>query len=218
MEKLLLTNLDIERFKTKFIKDTPPKCWNWIAGLSTQRYGKFSIKHKCYGAHRVAYSIYYRINPLKKYVCHRCDNPKCVNPKHLFLGTAQDNKNDCVKKKRHAFGDNHWTILHPERITFRGNNHWTRKFPEKVLRGNKHFLHNHPEFAARGIYSGRYTHPERNARGEKNGSAKLTPKEVIEIRKQYSSNKFTVRKLAKIHRVSKSLISAIIMKHIWKHI
>jgi len=213
----ILSKSDITRFLSKFIKSTPKKCWEWKASLSSNGYGKFSIKHKCYGAHRIAYFLYHKIDPFNKLICHHCDNKKCVNPKHLFLGTSQDNRDDCVKKKRHAFGDRNGGHLYPERLPH-GDNHWTHKHPEKLLRGDKHPLHLHPEWAARGIYSGQYTHPERTARGEKNGSAKLNSKEIIKIRKQFFSHKFTYRQLAKIYKVSKSLIGAIVNKQVWTHI
>ena len=214
---ILLSELDIKRFKTKFIKSSPHKCWEWKAGLSSNGYGKFSINHKCYGTHRIAYFLHYKIDPIDKFVCHHCDNKKCVNPHHLFLGTQLDNIRDCVKKGRNAFGDRNAGHLYPERLPH-GDNHWTHKHPEKLLRGNKHPLCIHPEWAARGKNSGRYTHPETTARGEKSGTSKLTNKKIIEIRKKYSSHKFTYRQLTKIYKVSKSLIGAIVNRQIWKHI
>ncbi len=217
MNRLLLSKSDIVRFKTKFTKKSFRKCWDWEAGIDNRGYGKFFANGKGAIAHRIAYLLYHKVDPFPKLVCHHCDNKKCVNPHHLFLGTYQDNKDDCVKKGRQASGDRNGVRLHPECLK-RGNDHWTRKHPEKVPRGNKHFLHTHPEFAARGINSGRYTHPETTARGERNGSTKLTSQQVIEIREQYSSNKFTCQQLAKIYKVSGSLISAITKRKIWVHI
>ncbi len=218
---LILSKSDINRFLSKFIQGTPKECWEWKAGLSSRGYGKFSVRNngnkKTIGTHRIAYFLYYKTQPRNNLVCHHCDNPKCVNPKHLFLGTHQDNRTDCVQKKRHAFGDRSGARLHPERLC-RGDNSWTRKYPERLPRGDEHWTHKKPHLLARGIYSGRYTHPESNARGENNGSAKLNLKVVVKIRKQYASGKFTCRKLAKIYKVSKSLISAIIQRHIWRHI
>lgn len=96
-----------ERFK-KFIK-TSDSCWEWQGGKDTKSYGVFTIKKKQYKAHRVMYSLSNNI-PLRELrhlcVCHTCDNPSCVNPDHLWLGTQQDNMDDMVKKGRAATGVN----------------------------------------------------------------------------------------------------------------
>lgn len=58
-------------------------------------------------AHRVAYERVHGPVPDGKNVLHHCDNPPCCNPSHLFVGTATDNSNDKVEKKRHSFGAKH---------------------------------------------------------------------------------------------------------------
>lgn len=75
------------------------KCWNWEGCKSKQGYGQFSIKQS-YPAHRLSFFINNNVDPLQMLVCHTCDNTSCVNPKHLFLGTNQDNVDDKMKKGR----------------------------------------------------------------------------------------------------------------------
>lgn len=88
-----------ERFLKKVKKTLG--CWEWTANKDFSGYGTFRVGNKIKKAHRVAYMLYVGEIPKGKNVCHKCDNPGCVNPKHLWIGTQQENMIDCVKKKRH---------------------------------------------------------------------------------------------------------------------
>ncbi len=86
-------------------------CWNWTGCCKSDGYGKISINKKSIIAHRYSWNIHFgRIPKDKPCVLHHCDNPKCVNPKHLFLGTMKDNSDDMIIKKRDrkASGENHY--------------------------------------------------------------------------------------------------------------
>lgn len=96
--ELCLKKSLIERFESHFTKTDG--CWEWMATRSINGYGRINIDGKYYGAHRVAYNLYIGDLPDNMCVCHHCDNPGCVNPSHLFLGTRSDNMKDCVKKGR----------------------------------------------------------------------------------------------------------------------
>ena len=92
-----MKNTNIERF-WKYVEKTE-SCWNWIGSLNRGGYGNFwdSQKKKIVSAHRFSYMIYFG-DPSPLNVLHTCDNPRCVNPSHLWEGTHQENIQDAKEK------------------------------------------------------------------------------------------------------------------------
>lgn len=82
--------------------DRSGACWLWTGARTTAGYGSFRTAGKAWLAHRLAWFLLHGENPGKLFVCHRCDNPPCINPLHLFLGTAKDNAADMSTKQRAA--------------------------------------------------------------------------------------------------------------------
>jgi hypothetical protein len=91
-----------ERFFEKVAIIPFHDCWEWVAAKNEKGYGKFSIgtTHTNLKAHRVSWMLANGSIPDGLFVCHRCDNPGCVRPDHLFLGTPKDNMIDKVRKGR----------------------------------------------------------------------------------------------------------------------
>lgn len=86
---------------------TSDGCWEWNRRRDKDGYGQLTIKGRPYGAHVVSYVIHAGDVPPNMFVLHKCDNPPCCNPEHLFLGTHDDNVRDRDSKGRQAHGEGH---------------------------------------------------------------------------------------------------------------
>jgi hypothetical protein len=117
LEKMVNSEVDQERFWEKVKVESTDKCWPWMGLLFNDGdgYGQFTmccggrdkiIKHR-FRAHRIAYLLAYGHLPDDLCVCHTCDNPPCMNPYHLFLGTPIQNAQDRTNKQRDAKGEQH---------------------------------------------------------------------------------------------------------------
>ena len=89
-----------ERFLKHVNFSSPDQCWVWGSCRNLHGYGKAHHNGKFYLANRLAYLLFVGPIPDGLFVCHKCDNPPCVNPKHLFLGTRSDNMLDSYRKGR----------------------------------------------------------------------------------------------------------------------
>ena len=127
----------------------------------TETYGSLSLHGKKYGAHRLAYMIAHNVElGPRDFICHTCDNPKCINADHLFLGNNSINMLDAVAKGRN-----------------------------------------------------RYFKPD--VRGEKNGSAKLTEEDVLEIRRLVANGRMQRETAYRFH-VHESLVNHIVHRRAWR--
>lgn len=92
----------VQRFWAKVDKSGPNGCWVWIGDRvrGPHRYGRLWTNRRPKLAHRISWEIHVGPIPSGALVCHHCDNPPCVNPEHLFLGTDRDNNHDMIAKGR----------------------------------------------------------------------------------------------------------------------
>ena len=130
-------------------------CWEWLRHLNQGGYGTVKHHQRQWMAHRLAWRCFQGPIPDALVVCHRCDNRRCVNPEHLFLGTALDNMRDMIAKGR-----------------------------------------------------------KRAAKGEQSGVAKLTERQVLEIRQDLRPQHVIAKELG----ISQSLVSMIHDGKGWKHV
>lgn len=93
-----LTNKELTRFWAKVEKRA--SCWTWTGATKQGGYGKVTLRQTQWLASRLSWVIHHGSIPDGMDICHHCDNPTCVNPKHLFLGTRRDNMQDAKRKGR----------------------------------------------------------------------------------------------------------------------
>lgn len=160
----LESDKDIETRFWSLVDKTPGlgigNCWEWGNSIVYRGYGHFriSIKDGFVPAHRFALHLATRVSlETELLACHICDNRRCVNPNHLYWGTAQENSSDCRERNRQAVGS-------------------------------------------------------------KNGNAKLTETQVLEIRKLLESKKYTYNQIAAKYNVSRSCIAKLSQRKFWNHI
>lgn len=118
----------LDNFWAKVDKSPHPKgCWVWTASVNIKGYGQTAYRQRMCGAHRMSYVIHNGLIPEGMLICHHCDNRVCVNPTHLFIGTAQDNSTDMKEKGRSALGPKNGMIKNPHKQP-RGEVHGNSKF------------------------------------------------------------------------------------------
>lgn len=92
-------------------------CWVWKQSKTDKGYARCVFRRRVYTGGRLPWMIFNGEIPKGQCACHKCDNPSCVNPDHIFLGTKADNNRDCKSKKRNNFGSkNGQSILTEESV------------------------------------------------------------------------------------------------------
>lgn len=125
------------RFWTYGCRHPLTGCLEWQRRRDSNGYGRIWSEGHEELAHRVAWKLTNGPIPDGLFVCHKCDNPPCFDPEHLFLGTQTDNVRDAAQKGRLVSGDRHPARLYPDFVK-RGDDHPARLHPERMARGSQH--------------------------------------------------------------------------------
>lgn len=207
---------DINRFWSTVNVASANECWN-SQKLHSNGYGFFNYRGLRVGAHRLAYFIHYGVDPGNLFVCHKCDNPSCCNPYHLFLGDHQANMADCAIKGRNK------TKLKPNDVKkilmlieqgkscqYIAHLYHVSRPTIEIIRLGRTWQH-----VGRAIIPDKVIYPPRY--GEFNPKAKLNSSQVIEIRSLINEG-ISYAAIGRRYGMNRHTIRDIAIRRIWNHI
>jgi len=216
--------MDIVEKLLSRIKVNAAGCFEWQSYRDEDGYGRIRFDGSRSGAHRVSYRVFRGDFPRELLVCHHCDNPCCINPAHLFLGTVLDNSRDSKSKNRHAHGAS-LSHLTDEQIVEMVSK-YNANVPTKELEKEFGVTDSAIQFIVHGRSwkhvprepgrRGRYLKRE-DITGSRNPKAKLSDGDVKVIREKRSAG-WRVKDLAIAYGVCKSSIERICNRQGWSHV
>jgi len=131
-----------ERFEMQYIPVTESGCWIWVGSISKSGYGRIKVNKKTSAAHRVSYELHKEEIREGMYICHTCDNPSCVNPNHLYQGTAKQNTLDMLIRNRAANrrNENHPNVKYSNELVMhiRNSNKTLKELEKETGIGEKY--------------------------------------------------------------------------------
>lgn len=210
-------------------------CWLWTGVIGDDGYGRFFLEGKQLRAHRAMWEHKFGAIPAGLFVCHSCDNPPCVNPSHLWLGTPRENTRDRDQKGRRGRG---YRIPNPVRGEAHGNSKLTNKLVAEIrtrlAAGTTRQADIAREFgitqtvvsaigrgrAWRGVGPAIPTSrkPVGGVCGEAVHCARLTADDVRAIRGRYADGGISQAALAREYGVTQGGVQAVLARRTWKHV
>jgi len=212
--------MDIEYRLLAKIRVTAGGCFEWTGAKSLGGYGTVGFKRKTKYAHRVSYEVFCGPIAAGLQVLHRCDNPSCINPAHLFAGTAKQNSEDCAEKGRNCRGSRFWRAkLKEYQIPIIAQRFASGETCSQIARS----LGVRPHTVSQVVRGNTWKHIPRQVfvsskiDGAKHPTAKLWPEQVREIRQRHEGGEST-KALAAAYGVKSLVIDRAIKRQTYKDV
>lgn len=204
-------------------------CWLWTAYRDKDGYGMFWWNGRNCMAHRISYQIASGVDPGEQCVCHHCDNPSCVNPQHLFLGTATENNEDRDKKGRQCRGVYHArqaAKLSEAQVIEIRRKASSGEYTTTQLAADYGVSRPAVSLLVRGVYWPHLpgsipnyyeTIGRKHLEGNTNARRKLTESDVVKVRSMRSEGK-TFKAIAAHFLVSAQAVHNVVTGKTWSHV
>lgn len=198
----------------KRVRITEAGCWEWTGYTNRAGYGEMSSKWGKTSSHRMSYATFNGDIPDGMYVCHKCDNPPCINPNHLFLGTAQDNVRDSFQKNRDNKKGKVLSAEHKQKIAANHRSVLSEKGRQRIV--DFHKGRPKTEVAKERMRQSKLAIRERYL-GSANPTSKLKNEDVLTIRGRHANGE-TMAQLARDYKIGETTVSRIVKRKVWTHI
>lgn len=215
------------RFERQYVVDEDTGCWEWTGAKHNYGYGQIGVNGRQTGAHRFSYELHHGEIPDGAFICHKCHNPSCVNPDHLYAGDPKSNAEDMVEAGRapKPYGTKQGSsaLSESEVVDIReryadGDTVANLANEHEVSMGTLSRVVNGESYPNVGGPTDVDTHERMANRGEDGGNSKLTADEVREIRRVYADEDVSMADVGDRFEISSTQVCDIVNRNTWQHV